>query len=733
MSRQTDIGRWIWLALVTVWWSLGAAGQDAAPPPPEEAKPTLNTPNVLRAVDLGGLETRTAAMMLSAQEAGDLDVSMIAIPLPSEAAADSALSRVVLAVDISGDALLAAADSRLDGGKSDDGGKSSGSGDDENPLITEIYIYAIDAQNGLVASLTQAFRLDLKRYRTDLIGGSVQFFGSLELPPGQFSLRLLVSHRRSGRIGLRVQPVTVPSWRSARVLLPPLRREPAGRGVLVRQAGDVGLPFPIMIDDQPWVPSAPRSVQAGNKAAYLLIGRGLQGDLRAEILGSDGGVLPGADLQGPQTVARGLPGVETLAAELIAHRLDAGDYRLRVSSADGSLSALAPFSVRLPSSTALAVQAGAHPRKRPSRSKDIEAMRSAFHTAFGFLDSRDRTALLPLIEIEQDRIGDGLPKQQKRLGDQELRIAAELGSHDVEALVPMMWLHEELYRHYRQTKEFLLATHSRQVLIRLTELYLDNQSSPEAGQVVADVLVSIAGFLQNAGSLISAEHTYLAALEHRSDHSAALIGLATIRESYASYKGAAQALEQLVEGGSSDPEISLRLALNRIRIGSNTDSAERLQALAALPAPLWIAALAAQELANFQTASKQPEAAIDTLKAAVERHPNVQRLRLQLASQLDRLGRASEAREVLQELDPRAGRDQMSPRLRYSRMPRAPYLNARKALADAASERLPRVLESLTPDPAVAQADPNSPESPAAGASPAGETLTQPTPRGNQR
>ncbi len=697
--------------------TLGVIGQEIAKPPPEPLEPaktptSSRTLETLQAVDLGGLETRTAAMMLSGQEAGDLDVSMIAIPLPGgDGTAANESSRVMVAVDIGGDALLAAADVNPEA--ADNHSRSSPKSGDNPQLITEVYAYAIDAQNGLVASLTQAFRLDLTRHRKVLRGGSVQFFGSVDLPPGQFSLRLLVLHRQSGRIGLRTQPVVVPSWRADRVLLPPLRREPAGPGVLVRQAGDAELPFPLLIDGQPWVPSAPRSVLVDTPAAYLLLGRGLEGNLHAELLGGNGEALPGAEMQRPRNLPRGLPGVESLAAELVANRIDAGDYRLRVSSTDGGIASVAPFSVRLPDNTLSSGDnqptSGRSAARPVPRLKADESLRNAFLTAFDFLESRDRAALLPLIALEQSRIGGGSIKQQKRLADAELRIAAELGRSDVEALVPMMWLHEVLYRHYRQTKNLLLATHSREVLIRLTQLYTENQKSPKAGGLVADVLVSLAGFLQNAGSLMSAEHTYSAALDHQPDHTGALIGLATIRESYGAYQDAADALEQLIEAGTSDPEIALRLALNQMRLGSKQRATERLKTLAELPDPAWIAALAAQELATLQAAGKQPSEAVTTLEAAIERFPTVQRLPLQLASLLDRLGRSSEAREVLRKLDPQTGSDQISPRLRYSRMPKAPYLMARQSLADAANERLALVVEPLSPEPSTSAADSAAP------------------------
>jgi len=85
------------------------------------------------AIDLGGLDARSAALMLSAQDAGDLDVAALAVPLPM--ADGGGRSRVTLVVDAGGASLLAAVP------------------EEAAELITEVYAYAVGAALGFTAVL----------------------------------------------------------------------------------------------------------------------------------------------------------------------------------------------------------------------------------------------------------------------------------------------------------------------------------------------------------------------------------------------------------------------------------------------------------------------------------------------------------------------------------------------------------------------------------------------------
>ena len=628
----------------------------------------------VRAVDLGGLETRTAALMLSAQEAGDLDVSVVALPLPGEAGT----SRVLLQI-------------RLDGGPLLQGFPTAGAGDGAAAeLILEIYAYAIDSQGGLADTLTQAFRLDLGSYLESLSVGGIRFFGDLDLPPGQYSLRILALQRQFDRLGLSIHPLEVPTW-SETTLLPAMRREPAQDAVVVLAAGTDTPPFPVRIEGRPYLPAAGSTMTAVATAPYLLMGRGLK-DLRAKLVGMSSEELE-LGLDNPRPATHGPAEIEILAVEVTGLDFETGDYRLRISTADDAVWVESPLKVRPPGAAAPEVSSPAPAGDLRAASETRQrgrhqALQGAYSRALGFLAGGDQgQAQQAIMELERREIGTGSDNEQTRLADAELRVAVELSSSDVEVLVPIMTLHETLYRKYHRERRYLLATHSRQILIRLAELYLEHSDSPGARPLVADALVSLAGYLMDIGSRMSAENAYQAALDYKGDHQAALIGLAAIRESYGNYESATEVLQKLGSLRPDDLEISLRLAINLARLDEGKRAMKLLQGVLEAPEPSWMGAVAAQELARMYEAKKQTTEATEVLETAIERHPQIQRLRIQLASLLDRNGKTTAARQVLAELDVEAGRNEGSPRLRYSHLPSAALYGARRHLAQEAEHR----------------------------------------------
>ena len=143
-------------------------------------------------VELGGIEARSAALLLSGQEAGGLEASFLALPLSLPAGATAAEGTPILVVaDLVGASLLEAVTAPQ--------------------MIVEVYAYVLDNEGVLRATLTRAFRLDLVARRAALEGGGVKFLARVDLPGGATagSVRLLVLHRASGRFA---NPITTTKW-----------------------------------------------------------------------------------------------------------------------------------------------------------------------------------------------------------------------------------------------------------------------------------------------------------------------------------------------------------------------------------------------------------------------------------------------------------------------------------------------------------------------------------------
>ncbi|MEM7483533.1 MAG: tetratricopeptide repeat protein, partial [Acidobacteriota bacterium] len=637
-------------------------------------------PTILQAVDLGGLETRSAALMLSAQEAGDLQVSVLAIPLPDQ---------VSLMLEIGGESLLA--------------GAGAESGDE---LLTEIYAYAIDAEGGLVDTLTQAVRLDLGRHRAALASTGLKFFGHLDLPPGKYSLRAMALHRRANRLGLRISQLEVPRWSTDADphLLPPVRRELTGRWLVVHEEAANPPPFPLRVAGKSYVPTVRRRIAAQERAGFWLLGSRPEERLRADLLPREGGAaLQELGLGHLQTLEGGRLGVRALAAEVDTDRLRPGEYRLQISAVERP-EAFASTALEIRPPPGFDVPAAAvktpelqprAPRARRSqvRAEQMIRVRAAYSQSLAELgQTHTKPSLQSLIELETSMIGGGSKKAQSTLAEAELRVALELTARDAEGFLPLIRIHEALYRRYHKRRHFLLATHSRQIVASLSQLYLERLGpNPEGRRLVAAALTSMAGYLQEIGAMPSAELTYEKALDHQRDDRAALAGLAAIREFYADYEGAEELLRRLHANQPDDPHIRLRLGINQKRLGKHRRAAETLGQSLAASGPEWVAALAAQELAGLHASQERFDEAVAVLEAAITRHPNCQRLPIQLAALLDRSGRPTAARQVLARLDPQAGRETSSPRLLYSQLPATAAKSARRTLAQEASRRLSRL------------------------------------------
>ncbi|MCP4660130.1 MAG: hypothetical protein GY856_32410 [bacterium] len=689
--------------------------------------PPAGAQGPVEAIDVGGLEARSAALMLSGQDAGELAVTVASIPMPDPAAERV---RVLLVVDVDGDSLLVGAAGEM--------------------LITELYAYALDTPgDALAATLTQAFMLELEPVRDALAERGIKFLGHLDLVPGEYSLRVLVLHRQADRFALRVVPLSVPSWEGAAgpVIMPPIFPEAAERWIVVTAAGETpvrwtelgqGSPsrsqdanaanggerktperaFPMVIDDRSVVPATRPLVGGETRAELLLMGRGLPAELRAQLVATDGREPADLPLHNFRPLATAPTGLELAVAELDPGDQTAGSYRLQLLATGEDTPAgpapSTPLTV-LPREIASRVTVwteldsatpDAGPGALMTGEEEEEALASdsanetlvhaaaAYREALVELAAENRSAArAAIIRIESDLLASD-PRAHEPVIAAQLRAAIGAVGDQVESLVSLIWLHEELYRQYHRRQRYRLATHSRQMMLRLAAAYLARSDTREARQLVACALVSLAGYLQEIGARHEAQQAFERALGFDPTHEAALLALAVIHEAFGHYEMAADLLQRLRKVGPLDPEARLRLAINLRRLGSRRQALRLLRKCIEDPAPSWVTALAYQELANLRMEEQHDEEAAAILREAIARLPGNQRLYVQLAAVLDGLERPAEARAVVDQLDPLAGRDVDSPRLRYTRIPTREIVEARRMLAAGATSRLRGLTET---------------------------------------
>jgi VWFA-related protein len=227
-------------------------------------------------------------------------------------------------------------------------------------LPAEIYAYALEPTGTVRDFFSQTVGLDLGKVAPALKQSGLKFFGHLDLPPGDYSLRVLVRNGATGASTLRVVPLQVPELSAAGgpVLLPPFFPEPQGKWLVVREAprpDDRQVPYPFMNGEEPYIPASLPVLAPGQEARMSLVGYNLgAGQLRIEskVLTQDGQDLGTADLKVLSREAGSATPQMTpdrLLTSFKPSRLQPGEYLLLVTLTDAqghSESSSTPFVVR---------------------------------------------------------------------------------------------------------------------------------------------------------------------------------------------------------------------------------------------------------------------------------------------------------------------------------------------------------------------------------------------------
>ncbi|HWM93670.1 MAG TPA: VWA domain-containing protein [Thermoanaerobaculia bacterium] len=270
----------------------------------------------------------TGARLLSDGDPGSVATSVLATPFPKE----GGLAQVPVLIEADGPALLA----------------DNGPGD----LLAEIYIYALDEKGSVRDYLAQALSLDLAKVEAELRQGGLRFLGSLKLPPGRYTLRVLAMNGRTGAYGLRTARLEIPEMGAGQpLLLPPLFPEGPRHGVVTRQAAANGeeIAFPFTQGEVAYLPASRPVLEQEREAPVALVGYHLPGDLkiRAQVMTPDGREVASGGLRVLDRESGGADGAERLRAAFRAPKIAPGEYLLRVtvSGAGGERTSTAPFVV----------------------------------------------------------------------------------------------------------------------------------------------------------------------------------------------------------------------------------------------------------------------------------------------------------------------------------------------------------------------------------------------------
>lgn len=701
-------------------------GDGAQPPPPAGASELLpalfaesldpfSGRTVLQARRLRGLTAEVAATVLRAEEGGGLGVAALAVPLPGAAVpaprpADGAAAApgpprvpVPLFVEIDGASFLETNQAEVAGSA---------------VVRVEVYAYALTAAGGVAGHLTEAFAVDAGAIGEAVWEAGLRFYGRLDLPPGDYTLRVLVRNARSGAGGLTATAVTVPPPGGPPT---PVFATPEDRDtwVAVRSWGDgpdAERPaYPFVAGRRAVNPTTLPVLVAGRPAEAYLFGAGGAAPERLVLTPAAGGPA----VEAAATAAGGADGPRTLRFTTPA--VPSGDYLLRVAGRAGTPPAPAvPVLVmageaaersllwtdlRWRVATQLAGAGGGAaellepPAQTATGGQRRRAGRGAQRTAAAY-----REALAPLaagdggweparaalFALQSEALADDGRGSLSQLQQGVHALAQEIAARAPEALPPLIRLHDGLYQDYRRRRVFSLASFNRLMVESLAELYAANGG---ANDLAAAALVSLGGYLQEANLTASSSRLFRRALALDPGSRAARLALASLHERLGDPRGAVEQLGPALAAAPGDAEAKLRLAINLGRGGGDRRQSETLlEEVAAGDGPAWVRAVAHQELARRDLAAGDAAAAARRLEAAVQELPDDRGLHLLLALAYDRLRQPREALDTLTRVGSGGGE---SPRKRYDEWPEGAIEIARSRLESGAEERRAELVRAL--------------------------------------
>ncbi len=206
-------------------------------------------------------------------------------------------------------------------------------GSDGGQAQAQIYIYAFD-DDGVVEDFTsRELGLDLAKMGDALRRTGLKYWAHVDLPPGNFNVRILVINKGTGDYSLRRIPVKV-SEGSGGSLWPAMVSEPIDRWITVREGADRqrDVAFPFMAAGAPFIPAARPVIAKKGATSVHLMGTSLPdgAGVEAEVVDSNGTTAK-ASFQVTQPFAAG-----AAQGELKTKGLAPGEYALNLSTTDAA-------------------------------------------------------------------------------------------------------------------------------------------------------------------------------------------------------------------------------------------------------------------------------------------------------------------------------------------------------------------------------------------------------------
>jgi len=658
-----------------------AAQEPPANPPQSETPP-------VRVLRTGGLKVESAALLVSGEQGGSIHVAVLPLFFP----AAGGRVRVPVVLEIDGVPLL--------------------KGNTGNLLRVEIGLYALAANGAVQGSLLETIEADLSRVGTEIERSGLQYAGELALAPGDYSLRVLVRNALTSEVGLRFLPLAVPDPAAGPLLLPPVFPNP-GPDAWVAALSKAARVSPAMLADG-GLPAAQPVLGVGQEARFELPvwkARSVN-ELRVEVLRPDGGHV--AELPVRILTRREAAGLDRITASFVPAGLEPGRYLIRAVLPRAEVPAWSSPFVLLATGgegkpwaellhggqgaqrTATASQAPPVPSR--GRRLDAGPVRDAYRRALQLLAAGDEAAARRAAsELEASLLLSPKPAASEDLAEIELGVARDLAAVAPQSLIPIVILHTSLYRDAHERRDHLLATHAREMVLALANLYAERSGDAAGKRTAAHLVLALASQLIQGAPPGICERAFRQILTFDEEDETARLYLALDAERTGRYAEAVAQLERLLRSHPDSAEARVRLAVNLRRLGRTRDADRLLAGLLQGPdktSEAWVLALAYHETGRALSSARRLDEAERVLREGLQRLPGDEKLLVELAAVFDLRHDPAQARQILTAFKPvRDGGD--SARRRYGRPPAEALDRAWTELQRSLPERLPALAKTL--------------------------------------
>ena len=211
----------------------------------------------------------------------------------------------------------------------------------KEPVALEVYGYAV-AQDGSVQDhLAQFAQVKPELADPDSAALGLSFYGTLQVPPGQYTVKLMVQEPETGAAGVQFLDVHVPPF-DPRVgfLLPPVVMDDPARwlGLAMGKKREGAAAFPFEVDGRPFLPRASFSLISGTPEKLVLMAFDPNGpadtataglEIQSALTDAQGAHVPSGAMR-IDRVLRSVGGRRTYVLGYTPEGLAPGDYTLRV-------------------------------------------------------------------------------------------------------------------------------------------------------------------------------------------------------------------------------------------------------------------------------------------------------------------------------------------------------------------------------------------------------------------